>query len=259
MNVMKMMSLENKVAVVTGGAGLYGRQIVDGLAEAGARTVVASRGLEKLQELAAEHRDRGHDVVAHRLDQSEEESVLQLRDDVLEQFGRIDVLVNNAVARPMSGWDDDADSFDESMRVNATGIFLMTRAFGEPMRQERAGSIINVSSIMGMIGVEPTNYRGTDMSGFYPDYYFHKGGMINFTRFCASYFGDTGVRVNCVSPGGLYNDQPEPFVRQYSERTCLGRMADETDLKGAIVFLASDASKYVTGANLPVDGGYTAK
>ena len=103
-------------------------------------------------------------------------------------------------------------------------------------------------------------HRGTNMSGWYPDYFFHKGGVINFTRFIASYYGGRGVRCNCVSPGGFRtSDHPEPFVRQYSDRTFLGRLANSTDLMGVIVFLSSDASLYITGTNIPVDGGYTAK
>ncbi len=257
---MDMFSLKGKVAVVTGGAGLYGRQIVAALAEAGAETYVASRNLEALEALAAKHRQKGENVTALRVDQADEKSVLELRDGVVARSGRADVLVNNAVARPMKkGWDDEAAFFDESMHVNATGIFTMTRAFGEVMKKQRSGSIINISSMMGMVGVEWRNYEGTEMQGFYPDYFFHKGGLINFTRFCASYFGRFNVRVNCVSPGGLFNNQPSRFVKQYSERTCLNRMANDTDLKGVIVFLASDASLYVTGVNIPVDGGYTAK
>jgi len=259
-NVLEMFSLKGKVAVVTGGAGLYGRQIVEAVAEAGAESYIASRNLENLEKVAAEHRGRGESVTPLRLDQGDEQSILALRDEILARSGRVDVLVNNAVLRPMkTGWDDDAALFDLSMHVNATGIFMMTRAFGEVMKSQRSGSIINISSMMGMVGVEWRNYEGTDMSGFYPDYFFHKGGLINFTRFCASYFGRFSVRVNCVSPGGLFNNQPARFVRQYSERTCLGRMANETDLKGVIAFLASDASAYVTGVNIPVDGGYTAK
>jgi NAD(P)-dependent dehydrogenase (short-subunit alcohol dehydrogenase family) len=128
------------------------------------------------------------------------------------------------------------------------------------MAERGHGSIINIGSIQGMIGPDPTIYRGTEMSGWYPDYFFHKGGVINFTRFIASYYGDRSVRCNCISPGGfLTPNHPEPFVRQYSDRTFLGRLANDTDLMGAIVFLASDASVYVTGVNLPVDGGYTAK
>jgi NAD(P)-dependent dehydrogenase (short-subunit alcohol dehydrogenase family) len=260
--VLETFSLAGKVALVTGGAGRYGRQITEALAEAGAATIVASRDLEALRRFAAECRERGGDVDALPVDQGDESSVLRLRDRIAERSGRLDVLVNNAVARPMrKGWDDDAARFDESMHVNATGMFVMTRAMGELMKRRRSGSIIHIGSMMGMVGLEPLNYRGTDMAcSFAPDYFFHKGGLINFTRLCASYFGADGIRVNCVSPGGLRQpDHPARFVRQYGERTQLGRMANETDLKGVIVFLASDASAYVTGANIPVDGGYTAK
>jgi NAD(P)-dependent dehydrogenase (short-subunit alcohol dehydrogenase family) len=146
------------------------------------------------------------------------------------------------------------------MQINATGLFLITRAFGDVMTQKKSGSIINIGSIQGMIAPDPAIYRGTDMSGWVPDYFFHKGGLINFTRFIASYYGEAGIRCNCLSPGGLRTENhPEPFVRQYSERTFLGRLASDTDLMGAVVFFASDASRYITGTNLPVDGGYTAK
>ena len=261
MSVMEMFSLKGKVALLTGGAGLYGRQITEGLAESGAETYIASRNLQALEKLAAEHRAKGEQVAALRLDQGNEDSILAVRDEIVRLSGRIDVLVNNAVARPMKkGWDDDAKFFDESMHVNATGLFVMTRAIGEVIAQNGKGSIINIGSMMGMVGVEMANYRGTTMGTYAPDYFYHKGGIINFSRLCASYFGPKNVRVNCVSPGGFQTpEHPEPFVRQYSQRTQLGRMANATDLKGVIVFLASDASAYITGANIPVDGGYTAK
>ncbi|NQU09499.1 SDR family oxidoreductase [bacterium] len=261
MNVMESFSLKDNVALVTGGAGLYGRQIVAALAEAGADTYVASRNLEALEKLAAEHRGRGDRVTALKLDQGDEASILAARDELVRRAGRLDVLVNNAVSRPMKqGWTDTAASFDESMHVNATGIFLVTRVFGEIMEKQGSGSIINISSMMGMVGVENANYAGTSMHGWYPDYFFHKGGLINFTRFCASYFGRFNVRVNCLSPGGFQTpNHPEAFVNQYNARTQLGRLANETDLKGAIVFFASNASLYITGTNLPIDGGYTAK
>lgn len=261
MNVLDTFSLRGKVAVLTGGAGLYGRQILAALAEAGANTFVAARNVTALEQLAAEHRRQGGQVTALPFDQGNEASILALRDEVLRQAGRVDVLVNNAVLRPMKrAYDDDAALFDLSMRVNATGLFIITRAFGNEMARHKSGSIINIGSIQGMIGPDPTIYRGTNLSGWYPDYFFHKGGMINFTRFIASYYGAHNVRCNCVSPGGYRTDQhPEAFVRAYSDRTFLGRMANDTDLKGTIVFLASDASAYITGANIPVDGGYTAK
>lgn len=261
MSILDMFSLKGRVALVTGGAGLYGRQIVRGVAEAGAQTYMASRNVEALEVVAEQLRSEGCDVQALQYDQGDEASILALRDQILAKSGRIDVLVNNSVARPMKqAYKSDLSAFAESMRVNATGLFAITRAIGDVMEGQGSGSIVNIGSIQGMIGPDPTIYRGTTMSGWYPDYFFHKGGIINFTRFIASYYGRANVRCNCLSPGGFRTpDHPDEFVRQYSDRTFLGRLANDKDLMGAVVFLASDASSYITGANLPVDAGYTAK
>ncbi|MGI6461406.1 MAG: SDR family oxidoreductase [Candidatus Hydrogenedentales bacterium] len=261
MNVLDLFSLKGKVALATGGAGLYGRQVVEALAEAGAKTFTAARNHDALEKVAAALRGRGLDVTALQYDQSEEASVLALRDQVLEQAGGIDILVNNSVARPMKdGYQSDASTFAHSMAVNATGLFVITRAFGDVMAENGRGSIINVGSIQGLIAPDPSIYRGTAMSGWAPDYFFHKGGMVNFTRFIGSYYGLKNVRCNCIAPGGYQTpDHPEAFVRQYSDKTFLGRLASDTDLKGVVVFLASDASAYITGATIPVDAGYTAK
>ena len=180
---------------------------------------------------------------------------------IVERAGRCDVLVNNAVTRSaLNGWNHDLEAFDRSLRVNASALFKITYLFGETMRARKSGSVINIGSMMGSVGVEMANYEGTDMTpNPSPIYHYEKGGMLNFTRWAASILGADNVRVNCVSPGGLFSNQPEPFVKAYSARTQLGRMANDTDLKGAIVFLASDASVYITGANITVDGGYTAK
>lgn len=261
MSVLDRFSLGGKVALVTGGAGLYGRQLVRAVAQAGAITYVASRNLESLQALAESFAGEGLSIRPLQYDQGDEASVLALRDAILAQCGHVDVLVNNAVVRPMKkGYTDEASAFSQSMEVNATGLFTISRAFGDVMAARRSGSIVNIGSIQGMIGPDPTIYRGTSMSGWYPDYFFHKGGMINFTRFLASYYGASNVRCNCVSPGGYQTpNHPESFVEHYSDRTFLGRLGNDTDLMGAVVFLASDASAYITGVNLPVDGGYTAK
>jgi NAD(P)-dependent dehydrogenase (short-subunit alcohol dehydrogenase family) len=158
------------------------------------------------------------------------------------------------------GYTSDSSTFAESMQTNATGLFVITRVLGDAMAEAgNGGSIVNIGSIHGMIGPDATLYTDTGLSGWYPDYFFHKGGMINFTRFIASYYGAKNIRCNCISPGGFFNGQPEKFVERYCERTLLGRMANDEDLKGAVVFLASDASGYITGANLPLDAGYTAK
>ncbi len=259
MNILEQFSLKDKVVVLTGGGGLYGRQLTAALAEAGARLVIASRNQARLQEIARTQVQRGFSVVCEKLDQGEESSVLALRDKVLDQFGRVHGLVNNSVLRPMKSLDGPVSAWEESLRVNATGVFLMTRAFGQAMLEQRGGSIVNIGSMMGMVGPSLEFYEGADMGTPAPDYFFHKGGMINLTRYFASVFGPSGVRVNCVSPGGCFNQQPEAFLQRYNRRTMLGRMAGETDLGGAVVFLLSEAARYITGVNLPVDGGYTAK
>ncbi len=260
-SILESFSLKGKVALVTGGAGLYGRQIVTALAEAGAHTIMASRDQEVLERLAKEYCNQGLNVTALGFDQGDESSILALKDIVVRRWGRLDVLVNNSVLRPMKkGYHDDASTFAESMKVNATGLFVITRAFGDLMAERRQGAIINVGSIQGMIGPDPAIYRDTTMNGWFPDYFFHKGGMINLTRFIASYYGASGIRCNCIAPGGFWTPtMPQAFVRQYSDRTFLGRLANDTDLMGIVVFLASDASAYITGVSIPVDGGYTAK
>ncbi len=262
MNVMESFSLKGKTALLTGGAGLYGRQIAAALAEAGAETYIASRGLEALEQVAAEERARGYHVTALPLDLSEEGSIRELHAEIVRRSGGVHVLVNNAVTRcATSGWDQPLEAYDRSLHVNASALFLITALFAGEMRRRRQGSIINIGSMMGSVGVELHNYDGTTMGDNpSPIYFYEKGGMLNFTRWAASVLGPHNVRVNCVSPGGLRSPgQPEAFVRQYSQRTQLGRLANDTDLKGAIVFLASEASVYITGANIPVDGGYTAK
>jgi NAD(P)-dependent dehydrogenase (short-subunit alcohol dehydrogenase family) len=258
MDVLESFSLKGRVALVTGGAGLYGRQIVAAVAEAGAKTIVASRDLQKLQALAERERARGLDVSAMKLDQADDASILALRDAIYEREGRCDVLVNNSVSRPMKHWLDPADAWRESMKVNATGVFVITRAFGEKMAEAGSGSIVNIASMQGTVGPDFWLYEEVGW-GAAPDYFFHKAGMINFTRYVASYYGKRGVRCNAISPGGYYNRQEDAFLTRYNTRTLLGRMAGDDALKGAVVFLASDASSYVTGANILVDAGYTAK
>lgn len=260
MNVIDMFSLKGKVALVTGGSGLYGRQITIALAEAGAKVYTASRSLESNIEFATEMQSKGLNVIGESYDQGSEESIKDLLDRIKKEDGRIDVLVNNSVLRIMKSYNDDLEKFNRSMEVNSTGIFAMCRIFGDFMAENGGGSIINIGSYMGLLGADDTLYRDCSFSGYNsPDYFFHKGGMTNLTRFMASYYGPKNVRCNILEPGGFFNDQEQLFVDRYNDRTFLKRMANDTDMKGAIVFLASEASAYITGAVIPVDGGYTAK
>lgn len=259
MNTLDSFSLKDRVVLLTGAAGLFGRGLARALAEAGATLVIASRNADKLRTVADEETARGHRVFAEEFDQADEASILALKSRVGDRFGVLHGLVNNSVLRPMKGADGGVAQWEESMRVNATGLMLMHRVFGRAMADAGRGSIVNIGSIQGMIGPSYELYEGTAMGDLPPDYFFHKGGMLNLTRFYAALYGPGGVRVNCLSPGGFFNHQPEPFVKRFSEHTMLNRMADEHDLGGALVFLLSEASRYVTGVNLPVDGGYTAK
>lgn len=256
-----MFKLDGKVAVVTGGAGNYGKQMVRALAEAGATVYTASRSLEKNEEFAAKLREEGLDVRAEAYDQSDEASVKEFLARLVEKSGKVDILVNNSVLRPFKSYTDPADTFLESLKVNGSGLFAITRAFGDHMSENGGGSIINIGSYMGELGCDETLYEETPwMSGFgAPDYFYHKGGMHNMTRFMASYYGKHNVRVNCLALGGLFNNQDPRFLERYAKRTFLGRMANQDDMKGILVYLASEASAYMTGAVIPVDGGYSAK
>jgi len=259
-DLLDMFSLQGKVAVVTGGAGLFGMQCGMALSRAGAKTYISSRNADKLPSMVEAYARLGCVVHALQLDQESEQSVQSFKQRILdENDGQVDILVNNAGARVMSDWHDTAN-FARSMSIYAAGLYLVTRAFGDVMAHRGGGSIINIGSIHGMNGPDASLYEGLNMNGFVPDYFFVKGGMINFTRFVASYYGSRSVRCNCVSPGGLRSERnTAEFADRYAKRTFLGRMANESDLMGTIVYLASDASAYVTGINLPVDGGYTAK
>lgn len=259
MDIKDLFSLKGKTAVVTGGSGLYGRQMVEALASADAEVWTASRNLSANEEYAKKMRDKGLKVYAGVIDQSDEKSIKSFLESITKDGKKIDILVNNSVLRTMRSVDDDATKFDESMHVNATGIFMISRAFGDHMAQNGGGSIINIGSYMGILGPDDSLYKGTGMTGFVPDYFFHKGGMNNFTRFLASYYGPKNVRCNILNLGGFYNGQDERFVERYNERTFLKRMANETDIMGSVVFLASDASAYITGSAISVDGGYSAK
>ena len=252
-------SLKDKTVLLTGAAGLFGRGLASALAEAGATLIIASRSAENLQAVAAAETALGHRVHAEAFDQGDEASILDLRARIEARFGPLHGLVNNSVLRSMKGTLGSVAQWEDSMRVNATGLMLMHRHFGTAMAEAGRGSIVNIGSIQGMIGPSYELYAGTSMGDMPPDYFFHKGGMLNLTRFYAALYGPKNVRVNCLAPGGFFSNQPELFVQRYSEHTMLNRMADDDDLGGSVVFLLSEASRYITGVNLPVDGGYTAK
>jgi NAD(P)-dependent dehydrogenase (short-subunit alcohol dehydrogenase family) len=257
-----VIALTGKVIIQFGGTGLLGRALVKSLAASGATLIVASRNRAALQSLADKEAAAGRQVFIEETDIASETSLTALRDRVLAKYGKIDGIVFNAVSRPMRTMNDDLKIWRESMETNATGMFATCRVFGDAMaKQPTGGSIVNIASIYGIVGSNLSLYEGTNMTTA-PDYFFHKGGMINLTRYLASHYGAQKVRANVVSPGGIYNPetpQPADFINRYNKITMLGRMCDAAEVGGAVIFLLSDASTYITGANLPVDGGHTAK
>ena len=259
-----MFDLEGKVCVITGALGLLGRELVAALASAGGKVVLAD----------LDHRacvDRAcalPDALGHGVDITKQDSVVSVLAAVLDRYGQIDVLVNNAALNEKVEAGESAammetfalDAFRRALDVNVTGTFLCSQVFGSAMAVRGTGSIINVASTYGIVAPDQSLYRRPDgTQAFYksPAYPTTKAAVLGFTRYLAAYWGHAGVRVNALSPGGIENAQEPWFVEAYAARTPLGRMAKPRDMTGAVVFLASDAAAYVTGANFVVDGGFT--
>jgi len=259
-DVRTLFSLKGRVALITGGASRYGCQISRALAEAGATVIIASKSLPRRQKFVADLEAAGYDAHTMPLDLTDEGLVKRVAAEIREKWQRLDILVNNAAAGSSGNFDRyPAEEWVRTLEVNALGLLRSCRTFGQLMAQRHAGSIVNIGSLYGVVSPDFTIYNGHSEMTNPPAYGFAKAGMIQLTRYLAVYFAEHGVRVNCISPGGLYSPRmPTEFVVNYSRRTPLGRMAGPNDLKGAAVFLASDASAYVTGQNLLVDGGYTA-
>ena len=259
----ELFSLEGQVAIVTGGRGLYGASISLGLCEMGATVVIASRNGAACEEYAAELRAQGYSAVGMSLDLSDDDSIKALAKDVYDRFGKIDILVNNAVDRrnmtPLS--TATRQKLQDSASTNLNGQILLSQAVLEYMIPAEKGSIINISSI-----------RGIDCPHFpfYPEtwgdqavnYTTEKWALVGLTKYMAGRYGKHHIRVNCIAPGGFdpgLSDEPDKqaFVKTYIDNTPLRCWANEDDIKGPVAFLASEAANYITGATLVMDGGWT--
>lgn len=260
---MKIFSLEGKIAIVTGGAGLFGKPISSALAEAGAQVIIASRDESKCQIYADELKAQDLKAEGMGLDLADEQSIKDFTFKIYEKYGSIDILINNAVSR--EGFRDleniSKAEWEKAQTINSTGLMLLTQAVVKIMREQNSGNIINISSIQGAVGPNFPVYGDTGMTSPI-NYTYDKWGMVGFTKWIANYYGKFNIRANCISPGG-YGPGVEQsfgeneFVANYKRLTPLGRFANDDDIKGPVIFLASDASGYITGHNLLVDGGWT--
>jgi len=275
MKIQEKFDLTGRVAVVTGGVGLLGSEFCRTLAEAGAAVAVVDLNGPASQAVADSLTSSGCKALALPTDITQPDAVHAAVEKICSVFGRLDVLVNSAALDPK--FDPEAvskgitpgafedyplDLWNSALNVNLTGTFLMTQACVKPMiEQGKKGSIINICSTYGLNGPDQRIYiKEGQRVAFKPIYYtVTKAGVMGFTKYLAAYYAGTDIRVNALTPGGVFNNHEDYFVQNYSAKTILGRMANKDEMNGALLFLASPASAYMTGATVVVDGGWTAK
>jgi len=256
----KMFSLAGKKAVVTGGAGTLGSEVVTALAQAGAAVLIADVEAVAGQKLAGQLAGAGLQVQFYQFDAANVDGLADGLKAIGRRLGGIDIWVNAAYPRT-GDWGNkveavSAASWRENVDKHLNAYSLLSKYAAEEMKA-RGGSIINFGSIYGVVGADFSVYDGTDMT-MPMAYAAIKGGIVNLSRYLASYFGKDNVRVNAICPGGVLGGQSERFIANYSKRVPLGRLARPEEIAAAVLFLASDASSYVTGTTLMVDGGWTA-
>ena len=267
MNTMDLLSMKGKKVLITGGRAMYGQGVTLAMADAGADIYLASHSAAAAEEFAGGLRkEKGVRVTAVDFDLDDRDSIDRLVETVIEDAGRIDAFIHCSRILPSGGtgigWDQDPVQLEQNVKVNSAASLYLISLVGEQMKKQRSGSIVVFGSMMGLIGVEKHNYDGNP--AMVPGAYAHayavdKSGLSAWVRHAASYYGRYGVRINALCPGGLQSERTNPlFAQTYSRHTQLGRLANGDDIKGPALLLASDASAYLTGLSIPVDGGYTA-
>ncbi|MBI5789052.1 MAG: SDR family oxidoreductase [Candidatus Schekmanbacteria bacterium] len=246
-------SCKQKVALVTGGCGLIGKEIVKALNDFGAKVYIGDTDKVKAEELT--------DANYVYLDITSENSIKEAVEQIIQKEHRLDILVNSAYPRT-SDWGlkfekIPFESWKTNMDMHLGGYFLSSRIAAEQMRKQNNGSIINLASIYGINAPDFSVYEGTEMT-MPAAYSAIKGGIITLTKYIATYYAKYNVRANTIAPGGIFDHQPEAFVKKYSAKTPLGRMGMPEEIAGAVIFLASEASSYITGQSIVIDGGWTA-
>ena len=244
-----MKRLKNKIIIVTGGSGLIGSAIINNIEKEGGIAINADISVKE---------DLNNST--YYCDITDDESIAKTINSVIEKFGKIDGLVNNAYPRTKDWGNIFEDIIPDSWRKNVdlqmNSYFVISQEVIKQMKIQKGGSIVNIASIYGVVGNDFTVYEGTKLTSA-AAYSAIKGGIINFSRYLASYFGKDNIRVNCVSPGGIFDNQNPIFVKNYEHRVPMKRMGNPDDIAPAVSFLLSEDAKYITGQNLIVDGGWT--
>lgn len=257
MHVNKLFNLKGKVVLLTGANGQMGQVISEALFESGADIVLADKRLDMCKKREANIRKSGGRAISIKVDVTDKASVKRGVKKAIAHFKKIDILINNAGIGVFTPFEERTiEDFDKVMSVNVKGAFICSQLVSEGMIKRKSGNIINISSIYGLIAPDQRIYAdsGRNCSEVYA---MSKAAVIQFTRYLACYLGKYNIRVNCISPGGIFNNQAVKFVRNYSYKTPLARMGLAQEIKGTIVYLASDASIYMTGHNIVLDGGFT--
>lgn len=273
-----MFDLKNKIVLVVGGRGYLGREFCQTLRKYNAKVVSADLPIKSKAASKSRFKNQFDDIDEIDIDVTKRDSIASKISEVIEKYGHIDTLVYCVTAKPHDFYapftECSLEGWQSVINAELNGVFLVSQEVGRVMEKKEEGNIILISSIYGVVGNDQSLYKGSNLAKLYADdekidkekqIYSHsvypvvKGGIISLTRYLATYWGNKNIRVNCISPGGVYHEgENETFVKKYSAKVPLGRKADVSEISGTVIYLASSESSYVTGQNIIVDGGFTA-
>jgi len=271
-----MFELDEKVVLVVGGRGYLGRDFCHHFKKQNATVISADLNAASKAASKSDYDHTEEDIIQVNIDVTDKSSVSEVVKNIVNEYGRIDVLVFSVTAKPkdfyLSYTKCSLEGWQSVIHAELDGVFLITQEVGRVMEKQKYGSIILMSSIYGVVGNDQRIYEGANLDSLYADnkteqkqifshsvYPVVKGGLISLTRYLAAYWGSLNIRVNCISPGGVVHEgENETFVKKYSAKVPLGRKAEVKEISSAVVYLSSDESSYITGQNFIIDGGWTA-